>query len=478
MKKFIISITVGLLLLAVGCNKITNINTNPKQPTKVPGNTLFSSAELKLSNLMTSTNVNRNIFRLLDQYWTETTYTDESNYNLKTRAIPDNVWDILYRDVLANLKNSSEVIASDPNIDASVKKNDQACIEILNVYAYSTLVNIFGDVPYTQALDFKTPNPKYDDANTIYKDLIKRLNTALGNLDTGAGGFGSADLIYGGDISSWMKFGYSLDLRLAMTLADVSSDQSLVQSTVQMASPKAFMSQSDNAMFTYLKNPPNTNPLWVDLVQSGRHDFVVANTIVDMMNNLNDPRRQYYFTTAPDTTAYIGGVYAQGSQYANYSHPSDMMKDPTFPGDLMDYTQVEFLRAEAAARGYSVDSTAADYYKNAIKQSILHWGGTDAEFNTYYAQSAVNWSTAAGNYKEKIGVQEWIALYNHGMAEWTTWRRLDYPQLKAPSSAQSVIPLRYTYPVQEQNLNQKNYEAASSAIGGDKVSTKLFWDKY
>jgi len=94
------------------------------------------------------------------------------------------------------------------------------------------------------------------------------------------------------------------------------------------------------------------------------------------------------------------------------------------------------------------------------------------------ANPKVAYSTAEGNYKHKIGLQSWIALYNRGFEAWTQWRRLDYPKLVAPPDALSDIPTRIIYPIPEQTLNSVNYKAASAAIGGDAVTTKLFWDKY
>lgn len=475
-----ISIIALTLLILAACNNITSINKDPKRPQNVSGENLVSNAEKNLSDFLTTPNQNRGIFRLLVQYWTETTYTDESNYDLNDREIPDNDWDILYRDVLEDLHQASLNIKASSSIDPKVKQNDQACIEILNVYTYSTLVNIFGNVPYSQALDLsKYPSPKFDDANTIYKDLLSRLKTAIGNLDANADGLGTHDIIYNGDITEWKKFGYSLELRLGMTIADV--DPTLAKSAVEDASPNAFNSNKDNALVVYQAAPPNTNPVWVNLVQSGRHDFVADSTIVGMMNTLNDPRRQYYFSaySMSDTdTTYVGAPNAVNSSYTSYSHPSDQIKKPTFPCDLLDYSEVEFLRAEAAARGFTVQGTAAEHYSNAIKASILYWGGNVSQFNSYYNQAAVNWATATGNYKQKIGTQEWLALYNRGMTAWTIWRRLDYPVLKpAPADTRySLFPVRFTYPVQEQNLNKAHYEAASQAIGGDKVTTKIFWD--
>jgi hypothetical protein len=90
----------------------------------------------------------------------------------------------------------------------------------------------------------------------------------------------------------------------------------------------------------------------------------------------------------------------------------------------------------------------------------------------------LNFATAPGTWKQKIGTQAWIALYLRGFDAWTSWRRLDYPALVKPPSAITDIPVRYTYPSNEQNLNQQNYDAASQAIGGDEVTTKLFWDIY
>ncbi len=144
----------------------------------------------------------------------------------------------------------------------------------------------------------------------------------------------------------------------------------------------------------------------------------------------------------------------------------------------MDFSEVEFFLAEAVERGYSVGGIAATHYNNAVTASIVYWGGTSAEALTYLAQPSVSYATATGSYKQKIGTQKWIALYNRGWDEWVEWRKLDYPQLTAAVDATTVIPRRYPYPVNEQNVNRLNFEAAAAAIGGDNVATKLWWDKF
>jgi hypothetical protein len=93
------------------------------------------------------------------------------------------------------------------------------------------------------------------------------------------------------------------------------------------------------------------------------------------------------------------------------------------------------------------------------------------------ANPDVAYATAEGDFKQKIGTQMWIALFNRGTESWLQYRRFDFPILNpAPQLTLEDIPVRYTYPIDEQNRNNANREAAASAIGGDNLDTRLFWD--
>jgi hypothetical protein len=185
-----------------------------------------------------------------------------------------------------------------------------------------------------------------------------------------------------------------------------------------------------------------------------------------------------YFDPISNTTNYEGGVYGSTNLVDDFATPGAKLKVQTLPGVLISYAQVELMLAEAVERGFAVGGTAASHYNAGVIASIAEWGGTADEANTYLSQPQIAYSTAPGGYKQKIGYQYWLALYNQPTEAWTQWRRLDYPQLTAPSNAFSAIPLRLLYPVVEQNLNNVNYAAAAAAIGGDAVTTKLFWDKF
>jgi hypothetical protein len=472
MKKLLI-IPVLLLVLA-SCNKdLSNLNIDTKHASSAPSYTLFSNAQRNLSDLLATPNVNTNIFQLITQQWTEVTYVDESNYDLGTRNISNNWWRGLYKNVLVNFEAARNLIPKDVP-DAGQQKNELAMLDVMEVYTWSILVNTYGNIPYTEALDPTNLFPKYDDAKTVYYDLLTRLDADIAALNTSADAFGGADLIYSGDVAKWKKFANSLKLRMGMIISDF--DAAKAKSVVESAAPNVFTSNDDNTVFTYLPATPNVNPVWSNLVQSGRNDYVPAKTIVDVMNANNDPRRPSYFTTVGGV--YVGGTVGIGNAFPSYSHPSALVEQPDFPYIFLSYSEVEFALAEAVERGFSVGGTAATHYTNAVQASLDFWGVAPVDAATYLAQPSVAYGTAAGTYKQKIGIQKYLALYMDGFDAWTEQRRLDFPALVAPPTAQSAFPVRFTYPVNEQNLNSGSWSAASSAIGGDKVETKLFWDKF
>lgn len=478
MKKIYLILLV-LIGMSISCTKnFEDFNTDKKRPTEVPGGMLFANSQVALSDQQATPNVNLNIWRYISQYLTSTTYLDEPNYDIVTRGISDLQFRTYYRDVLNDLQDAKRVINAETTAGEeplAVQKNRILIIDLVEVYTYQILVDIFGNVPYTQALDTKNLNPKYDDALTIYKDLLRRVSEDITGLNDAYGSFGDDDKYLQGDVAMWKKFANTLKVRIAITLADV--DNTLAKTAIEEAYAGAF-APGELCQCSY---PGGTfsNPLYEEMVATGRHDFVAANTIIDVMKSFADPRLPLYFTTFNDD--YVGGIYGTSSPYTQYSHVAEAILDPTLPMVLLDYTELAFYLAEAAERGYSVGASADYYYNYAIGSSIIHWGGTEADVIAYLTNPAVNYATAAGTWKQKIGTQAWIAYYMRATEGWNTWRRLDFPVLNLPPLPETdngQIPVRFTYPTGEQTLNSTSYYEAGSAIGGDKMSTKLFWDKY
>jgi len=387
-----------LAFLAVSCSKqkIADLNKDVKRPTVVPGQTLFSNAEKNLSDQIASINVNRNDFKLWAQYFTETTYEDESNFNIFNRTVPDNAWAVYYRDVLEDLKRSDSLISMEKPIlpaDIAAQKNKLTIIDILAVYTWNRMETMWGNIPYTQALNVDNVLPAYDDALTIHKDLLTRISNDIKSLDVANGSFGSADVIYNGDVANWKAFANGLKVKMAIQVADVSSLATVIKTAITEASGGTFTSSAQNAIFTYLSGTPNTNPLYVDLTLSGRLDFVGANTFVDALNNLKDPRISSFFDgNIKDSTGaviYVGGQYGHVSAYSSFSHINTAISEiPTYGNPLMTYSEIQFYLAEAAARGITNDDPVSHYNK-AITASFLYWGRTAAEAAAYILKSDV-----------------------------------------------------------------------------------------
>jgi len=313
-------------------------------------------------------------------------------------------------------------------------------------------------------------------------------------------------------------------LKMAITISDVDAGKAGPM-IAQALAGGVFESNEDNASMTYLDAFPNTHPVHEDLVQSGRDDYVIANTIVDKLNALQDPRLLVYgqgvdfvypldankkerdsiVTTGGKLTTYyaesdsvvyrttpftifakdtlkpvqlfVGGVYGNNNTFALRSHVGAPFYEPDLEGLLLDFAEVEFLLAEAIERGLTA-GVAEDHYNNAITASMEYWGIGEEEIETYLTNPDVAYSTAAGTWKQKIGIQHWMALYNRGFEGWTVWRRLDFTGFNAPPlMTYNDIPERFIYPIEEATLNKENLTAGISLLGGaDDANTKVFWD--
>ena len=483
-------ILIPIISLFISCSDdITGLNKDTKNATSVPAEFLFTNAEKTMMDQVTSTSVNFNVFRLFAQQWTEVQYPQESQYDLTGRKIPDTHWSTYYRDVLRDFKEAKDqLVASKATFtgspsEAKVLDNKIAVIDILSAYSYGILVDTFGDIPYKESLDILGhPQPVYDDAKTIYVDLIAKLTTAAHALDQTNGSFGNADLVFQGNTAKWAKFANTLRLRMAINMADVDASYASTQVLAALADG-VIMSNADSAYLVYTSNQPNTNPLYVDLVASGRDDFLPADTFVNKMNALADPRRAKYFDDNL-TGEYKGGVYGELNSYPNFSHLTPTIQVPEYPGVLLTYSEVEFLLAEAAARGIAVGGTPASHYNAAITASMEDWGVATADIATYLARLDVAYATATGTWQQKIGEQSWIALYNRGFEAWTSYRRLDFPVLQVPSVTYedadgpiTVVPRRYSYPGAEETLNKTSLNAAVAKLGSNGTSKRIFWDK-
>ncbi|HEX8041269.1 MAG TPA: SusD/RagB family nutrient-binding outer membrane lipoprotein [Chryseosolibacter sp.] len=482
MRKIILTLVITCIFWACD-DRFAEMNKPTKAAVAAPAETLFANGVNEMFYMMNNSNTNINVFRLYAQYWAQTTYPDESQYNMVTRRNPDFFWRGAYRDALKDLdeaKKITEETWQSLGITEAVRDNRIAIIEACKVYTYQVLVDAFGAVPYTEALDPEILSPKYDAGEDVYNAIIDDLDAAIAMVDVNSDSWSETqDIVYEGDTGAWLKFMNSLKLKLAINLADVNPGKagSMVAEAVAGG---VFDSNDDNASIQYLDAFPNTHPVHEDLVQSGRDDYVIANTIVDIMNNLNDPRLPVYAQPLDDGVTYEGGVYGTNNTFAQKSHIGEIFYTPDIEGLILDYAEVEFMLAEAAERGFSVPGTAEEHYDAGITASMEYWGVDSGDIANYLANPDVAYTTAAGDWKQKIGVQAWLALYNRGFEGWTVWRRLDFTGFNVPpfgGLTYNDIPKRFIFPISEATLNKASLQEAIQLIGGeDSATTKVFWD--
>lgn len=488
-------------LVLPGCKKnFDNINNDPNSPKEVPNSYLLSGAEKGVIDHTCDYWWNGNVGAQLAQYWASNTYTDESRYFFRTNVTND-YWGYFYAGGIndatttgVNVGGLEELQTIINNCKANPLKyaatgdpnNQIAIATALKVWLMQNITDTWGDVPYSKALlGAANTQPAFDKQSDIYPALIAELDTAYARINL-SGAAVQGDLVYGGDITGWKKFMNSLKLRLALRMSD--RNPALAnQKMTEAINGGVITLASDAALFPYVSSTPNFNPYYYEYAQVGRRDFSSTKVMVDLLNGLNDPRVGQYYSSVGEGT-YVGRPYGQSDANAvtmspnSVSQPSPYVESATFPGIYMDLAQVDFMLAEAAARGVAVAGDPASNYKKAIQASFDFWSAGNA--TTYLAQSTVDYATLIGSgktYKQVIGAQKWIALYMQGIQGWIEWRRLDFGILQLPVDGVEQgtgIPTRMLYPVNEQITNAKSYAGAVANMGPDLLSTKVWWDIY
>ncbi|MVT42772.1 SusD/RagB family nutrient-binding outer membrane lipoprotein [Chitinophaga oryziterrae] len=473
----------GLLLAA--CNKLDDINHNPTKPTTSDPAFLLTGAEKSAMDILYSTLQNGYFAMHYAQYWSGNSRVADSQY-----AIDEGnnaaFWTALYKS-LYNLEQIIQLNNEAGTNPAAVNQN--AIATILKAWLFQVLTDTYVNVPYTDALKLSTNiAPKYDDAKTIYSSLADTLQAQINVLDESKPTFGAGDVIYGGDVASWKILAHSLLLRLAIRMAD--ADPAKAKGLIEANYQAAMTSNANNAQVIYPGVTPNRFPM--DETERSIIDFFVSTTLVDYMKSVNDPRLPVYARPTKNNPANFVGL-RYGTTANDPSRTSLTADDLSFPGTkiyssampaiLMAYPEVEFILAEAAARGYTVGD-AATHYTNGIKASMDFWSITTG-VDEYIAGVPYN----AADWKNVIGTQKWLALYPQGFQAWFERIRLDFKKpggdslFLAPYNGSldpnaPFVPYRITYPTGEQTQNKASYDDAAAAIGGDTKGTKNWWLKF
>lgn len=381
------------LAVVTACGDLTSINNNPNGPVDVPPPSILGNVQQVLVGNVNGVNsLNIRGGGLWVQYYSEIQYRDEDKYIVRSGT--SGGWN-LYNSALEDIQRMivKGQVSNTPNWSAVGR--------ILKSYAFSVMTDAMGDLPYSEALRGDTVlAPAYDTQQQIYNGLFADLATANTEINPATIGFATGDLIYDGDMTKWRKFANSLRLRLAIHLSNVDAAKAQTEAAAAVAAG-VFTSEADNATLLYLATSPNRNPIYNDA--RGRDDYGMSKTYVDSLTSWADPRLPVFAQVNPANTGYQGlpnGLNdGEGTPIVNISRFGAFWREtPNAPMDLLTYSEVLFLEAEAAERGWipGGSAAAATFYSNAITASMQQYGVAAADITTYLAQAKVGYDAEIG----------------------------------------------------------------------------------
>ncbi len=474
--KAIRTLFLGVIVfgLASCSDNLVDLNVDPNSPTAVPASNLVTQAQYDFFARMQSRALNGEWGMLMVQHWAQNEYAEESRYVVDGNSF-DGTWQGFYASSLNEFAVARAIIEGDETVVGANRVNQFAIIDIMQAVSFQTIAELWGDIPYTQALATDFPKPEYDSQQAIWTDLLAKLDAAVGSIDVSGGSFVAGDIVYNGDMTSWKKLGASLLLRMAMRVAD--ADGAAASNYVGKAiAYGVFESNDDSAIFDFSDDPSTANPLYIDNVINNRDDFAVALPLVETLEAMGDPRLSVY-AAVNNSGDIVGMPYGLTDPEAfalkDITSRPATVRDIRSPHIFMDYAEVSFLMAEAIERGYT-SGDAAEHYANGVTASMNFWGFNDdaGAISDYLAANPYD----AANWKQSLGMQKWIAFYSSGVQAWAEWRRLDFPALAVPAAADIPnIPVRLPYPVSEQERNGTNLSAVTNGNPND-MATKLWWD--
>jgi hypothetical protein len=517
-------VLISSVLLFAQCDKdFVKVNTNPYAITSVDPALLFAGAQR--THLGTWNGEHTIVQQFVVPYNTGANLG--FNFNEDIDGVSNPKWDQSYAGGADGnnppIKNMIQALLL--LSENTTRVNLRSMIRIWEAQTFMGLVDEYGDVPYSQAGKAVSETifyPKYDDDAAIYDDLYKELKAAIAALNP-SGDYVSADLFYGANaqpsvktanatdqVAKWKKLGNSLLLRLGMRYSKVNPTKA-ASIVAEAFSGGVMVSNADNAYVKY------DGILYTQGDNAALQNFsqfnYAAEPFVNQLKSTTDPRAKFMIAQFadpgkvsndlnPDTVLAnqygvpIGKTDAQlsvapyrgtrggGLNYSQFNIYK--LASPAAPQFYVTYAHTSLLLAEAAKRGWIAggDAAAQTYYENAIRADMAVYSlypGTNpiftADVNGYLAQPAIAYNPTDA--LKLINTQYWIVNIRNGTEAWANFRRSGFPVLSPNlfnNNLNGGFVRRMSYPNVEASANTANYQAAASAIGGDKLTSKVFWD--
>lgn len=489
-----INLAVAGLLLITSCKKdFQSINTDPNgskaaRPEALLGPAIYdvvtrnNTRALRLNNELMQVHVTINDGDEIHRYIVR---PGESDY----------MWNNWY----LQLTNFRDMYSSANTLN---NKTYMALGLICDVFTSSLITDTFGDVPYfdsNKGKDFLF-QPKFDTQQSIYLDMFRKLeeaNTLLASPTQLTAEQMTADPLYGkaifaasgGDValassattSAWRKFSNSLYLRLLLRASGRPESNAITKINEIVSNQSKYpiiTNNAESAILRYTTTVPFVSPFFTYRAFDFNGDSGITIFFLNNLNIWGDPRRAKWATLYEGAYGGIPSGYARGDVPSRESiYPAALMNEPLL-GNIINYAEVQFILAEAAAKGY-IAGNAQTYYENGVNNAITLWNYPVPA--NYLANPALAWNDAADieTKMEKIHTQKYYTLYFTDFQQWFEYRRTRHPILPKGTGLQNggEMPSRLRYPVYTQSLNGANYAAAVQRFGTDDLNTKMWWNK-
>jgi hypothetical protein len=507
-KSIILSSIVALSTIA--CDDYLDINTSPNAPSAdIITPDLSLSGALNEPYMNGGYNTADRLGNALMQNWAfdvnNVTGGFQIEYNLNiTSSFYSSIWDRLYRET-----STLSIIENYGDEDGNQEYNYfKAIAMIMKVDHFQTLVDLYGDIPYSEAhLGGNNTTPAYDDDQAIYRDFIVKLDQAIALIDDTPTEEAISpdvnDVIFGGNMQSWKSYANTIKLRVLLresTKAETNGEsqaylnaefakldgQTFVTSDVTLNPGYTDTTGSQSPFFgLYGYEPATTTATGFGrqlVVSDYRAKFMSGLATQDgVITGVSDNRLSSVFETfGGQVIGPVQGVTGAGTppQLSKMLIGSGLLVNSEQDYYVMTASESYFLQAEAMARGY-ITGDAQNAYNSGISSSFALLGATEGNYITNINVVPEIGFGAAASLDDKINAimtQKWIALMGIDAVEtWIDYTRTGYPDVPlAATASKPARPKRLMYPQSEYTSNANNVPAQSQA---DAFNNGVFWNE-
>lgn len=487
--KFLNSLVIGIIFITgiTSCNDYLDVNEDPNNPTETTPNLILPVAQHYTAAYIADDRMANHLGNMFMYNWSEahgfSWYEDEFLYLVTTTFYDD-----LFDDAYAMSLKQYHALTT---LEGPEYGYYEAIGEIMKAYHFQMLVDIYGDVPYFNALQRgEGATPVYDNAEDIYADLLVKLADAITLIKTTAEedvvvAPGGDDTMFAGDMDKWIQFANSLRLRIIVRGANSLNAQSEYAKIESEGS--GFIEDDVIVDPGYLKEEGKQNPLWNTFGESPDGTETLTNRatvateyIIDYLQSTGDPRIDYLYEEPETGHAGVNQGVEQVAEQHNFEVLSNIgpgvLKGPDAGVVIFTLAENYFNEAEAALDGYGT-GVAQDLYEAGIEASFAYLGvpladeeGEDDNITNDYEDYVATVDPVS---LEAIITQKWLALNGiNALQSWFDYTRTGFPA-NLPKSLQAGgkdRPVRLFYPASEKAYNPKNVPSQPDAF-----TDKIFW---